>query len=402
MNTPIRKPAATTRSVRLRNERKRADCAELLCKRRASGFCGQGSCFTAAAAAPLTGMIAVARTLGAPVALALGAGAGAVLVTQNGINVNLRVLVLKDPFLTALASFAVGWVAVILAAVVHRPRCNDGASLRKAPWYAYTGGVLGPVYVVAANVASPRLGFASYQLLATLGQLVASLIADARGFLILPKRRPTPWRIAALCVLAGGAVLSIDPEFSDLTWYEGLGFGSLAFAAGTIFPVQACVNAVMAQHLKTALRGAVVSFTGGVLILGILAGISVGARGGLVPDGSASEWWLWFGGLCGAYIVSANCAAVPIVGRLVLDRLHRGAAGRGAPFRRDRRLQLHAARAHAASRRRRGSVHRRRRGLHARRSAAKVALLLATRAADAAGRARRRAQGRWRCVGPIL
>ena len=258
-------------------------------------------------------MVAVARTLGAPVALALGAGAGAVLVTQNGINVNLRVLVLKDPFLTALASFAVGWVAVILAAVVHRPRC-DGASLRKAPWYAYTGGVLGPVYVVAANVASPRLGFASYQLLATLGQLVASLIADARGFLILPKRRPTPWRIAALCVLAGGAVLSIDPEFSDLTWYEGLGFGSLAFAAGTIFPVQACVNAVMAQHLKTALRGAVVSFTGGVLILGILAGISVAARGGLVPDGGASEWWLWFGGLCGAYIVSANCAAVPIVG----------------------------------------------------------------------------------------
>ena len=130
--------------------------------------------------------------------------------------------------------------------------------------------VLGPC-TLAANVASPRLGFASYQLLATLGQLVASLIADARGFLILPKRRPTPWRIAALCVLAGGAVLSIDPEFSDLTWYEGLGFGSLAFAAGTIFPVQACVNAVMAQHLKTALRGAVVSFTGGVLILGILA-----------------------------------------------------------------------------------------------------------------------------------
>ena len=163
-------------------------------------------------------------------------------------------------------------------------------------------------------MASPRLGFASYQLLATLGQLVASLIADARGFLILPKRRPTPWRIAALCVLAGGAVLSIDPEFSDLAWYEGLGFGSLAFAAGTIFPVQACVNAVMAQHLKTALRGAVVSFTGGVLILGILAGISVAGRGGLVPDGSASEWWLWFGGLCGAYIVSANCAAVPIVG----------------------------------------------------------------------------------------
>ena len=65
-------------------------------------------------------------------------------------------------------------------------------------------------------MASPRLGFASYQLLATLGQLVASLIADARGFLILPKRRPTPWRIAALCVPAGGAVLSFDPEFFGL------------------------------------------------------------------------------------------------------------------------------------------------------------------------------------------
>ena len=170
--------------------------------------------------------------------------------------------------------------------------------------------------------------------------------------------------------------------------------------------MQACVNAVMAQHLKTALRGAVVSFTGGVLILGILAGISVAARGGLVPDGSASEWWLWFGGLCGAYIVSANCAAVPIVGTASYSTVFI-AAQLAAALLFDAIGAFNFEPLAPTPRRAVGAVsyHRRRRGVHARRAAAQVALLVlrATRA-DAAGRAgaRRRAQGRWRCVGPIL
>ena len=217
---------------------------------------------------------------------------------------------LKDPFLTARLVRC--WVAVILAAVVHRPRCD-------AARVAAQGSVV-RVYrrrarecVVAANVASPRLGFASYLLLATLGQLVAEPHRRRARIPHPAEAATTPWRRGALRFYAPCSRRT--PNSSDLTWYEGLKLATLAQGGRQIFPVQACVNAVMAQHLTAALAE--------------LSSRSPAASSwqvdprrrqcrrarGLVLDGGASEWWLWFGGLCGAYIVSANCAAVPIVGR---------------------------------------------------------------------------------------
>ena len=58
---------------------------------------------------------------------------------------------------------------------------------RNAPWYSFTGGLLGPVYVVGAILLSQELGFSTFQLCATVGQLIAALVVDAIG---LVRRRP--------------------------------------------------------------------------------------------------------------------------------------------------------------------------------------------------------------------
>ena len=124
-------------------------------------------------------------------ALCLAVCTGVGLVCQNGINTNLRQTALIDPFLTACASFAVGLACISILALTEavaagKPCCSHVANgLRNAPWYAFTGGLLGPTYVVAAVLLPRILGFAIFQLCATIGQLGAALIVDRIGLVRL-------------------------------------------------------------------------------------------------------------------------------------------------------------------------------------------------------------------------
>lgn len=252
------------------------------------------------------------------VAVALGAGAGVVLVSQNGINTNLRRKALDDsPVPTAFVSFAIGLVAISALALAHGQLSGVRRdwSLRQAPWYAYLGGVLGPVYVVAAVVISERLGFAAYQLCAILGQVLAALAIDSCGFLGLQRRRPSPLRLVALLTLSSGTALTVEgigDQLSGKPWWE-IGLYSLAATtAGSIFPVQAMCNKAMQAHVHTPFRAVVVSFIGGSTILFSISAVVVTVSGPL--DVRPGEAWMWTGGLCGAFIVTGNVIGVPRIG----------------------------------------------------------------------------------------
>jgi len=247
--------------------------------------------------------------------------AGLLLVTQNGLNTSLRRAAFPNPFQTAAVSFSVGFGCVFAAAMAHRPRCNDGASLRGAPWYAYLGGPLGCCYVVAAIFLSVSLGFATFQLAATLGQLSCSLVCDAIGFLVLPKRKPTRWRLLALATMCGATGMSIQGVSVEGNWLALVGFIVLAFASGCIFPVQACINGRLVRQVKTPLRAASFSFAGGASVLWIATAITSNTALASWPEGepagagpSGTDWWMWTGGACGGFVVSAHVFGVPIIG----------------------------------------------------------------------------------------
>lgn len=255
-----------------------------------------------------------------PFSTGLSVVAGCLLVAQNGINTSLRRTTLPNPFMfmTVATSFSIGAGVVVIAALVHGCLCATPkatwTSIRRAPWYSYLGGPLGTCYVVAALLLSSPLGFATFQLAATLGQLTSSLLCDAIGFLVLPKTRPTLWRLLALTTMCGATANSI----------EGLSVAIylvLAFAAGTIFPMQACINGVMTLHVGTPLRAACVSFLGGAVVLWIATAISSATPLSDWPEGeppgpgpSGSEFWMYTGGACGAFVVSAHIFGLPIIG----------------------------------------------------------------------------------------
>lgn len=238
--------------------------------------------------------------------------AGVCLVVQNGVNTNLRKHAVTASFPAACTSFSVGLVTICLVAFAHSPRCGE-TTMRSAPWYAFTGGVLGPVYIVCAILLSSRLGFAVFQLCAISGQLLSSLICDAVGLLYLTKKPATCGRIIAVgFTLAGAIFTSSGVEFKDEGW-KVLLFSAAAFAAGMVFPVQACVNAVMKTHVLTPFRAVAVSFAGGALILfSISVFLEITQQQQLRIQ--SGEIWMWTGGILGGTLVTCNVVGVSIIG----------------------------------------------------------------------------------------
>ena len=127
---------------------------------------------------------------------------GVLLPVQAGVNAQLRIG-LGHPLLAALASFAVGTLALALVALATRARLS-GAPLSAIPWYQWTGGLFGAFYIAAAVVLAPRLGAAS--LIATIiaGQMIASLVLDSRGWAGFAQQPLTASRLCGgLLVIAG-------------------------------------------------------------------------------------------------------------------------------------------------------------------------------------------------------
>ena len=166
--------------------------------------------------------------------------AGMLSPTQSGVNTNLKEhAVGGNEIAAALIQFLVGTSFALLIALLHR-RNFAGTSLRTAPWYAFSGGLLGPIYVVTAVVCAPRLGFATFQLCSVLGSATFSLGCDAVGFLGLMKRTPTPWRVGCIALLAVGTGLSVNPELPG-PWWSMLAECVVTFVVGAVATLQALI-----------------------------------------------------------------------------------------------------------------------------------------------------------------
>jgi transporter family-2 protein len=132
--------------------------------------------------------------------------AGAVLPMQAAINAQLRYAV-GSAVLAALISFTVGTLSLFAYALVVRTPLPDGRLMTQAPWWVWSGGVLGAAYVFAAVVVTPRLGVAALLGLALAGQSIAALIMDHYGLLGLVVRPLSGARVLGVLFLAVGVVL---------------------------------------------------------------------------------------------------------------------------------------------------------------------------------------------------
>lgn len=131
--------------------------------------------------------------------------AGALIALQAPTNAMLSRAV-ASPVNAALVSFAVGLVALALAAAAHGAR-PDGAAVRGLPWYAWTGGLYGAVFVALAAFAAPRLGVTFFLMMAIAGQLAMALFLDKTGAFGLDVQAISLQRVGGVLLVLAGAWL---------------------------------------------------------------------------------------------------------------------------------------------------------------------------------------------------
>lgn len=90
-----------------------------------------------------------------------------------------------------------------------------------------------------------------------------------------------------------------------------------AVAAGAMLPFQFGINAQLAHWLGSPVRAAFVSFLVGTIALLVLSafvrkGVPSATRLGEIP------WWVWIGGLLGAFYVTGSIFTAPHLGAVTL------------------------------------------------------------------------------------
>jgi transporter family-2 protein len=130
---------------------------------------------------------------------------GTLVALQAPTNAMLSKAV-GSPVNAAFISFSVGLLALVIAvlALGVRPSVAD---MRALPWYAWTGGLYGAIFVAIAAFAAPRIGVTQLLVVSIAGQIVMALILDKSGAFGLPKTDITPLRIAGVALVFAGVFL---------------------------------------------------------------------------------------------------------------------------------------------------------------------------------------------------
>jgi transporter family-2 protein len=142
--------------------------------------------------------------------VAVGILGGAVLPVQAVVNAHLRAdvgsatVVAAFSFLVATAAMAAVLAGVIRIGGATRPQLRP---LRTVPWWAWSGGLVGAIYVTAMFLLVPQVGAAPAVGLTVAGQQLAGVAVDRYGLFRLPRRSVTSRRLAGVAVLLAGVGL---------------------------------------------------------------------------------------------------------------------------------------------------------------------------------------------------
>ena len=134
--------------------------------------------------------------------LLLAVFVGLLLPVQTGVNAQLHTS-LGHPIATALVSFGVGVVGLLVAVLWLRIPVPLAEAWSQSAWWQWSGGLLGAVYIALVVVLAPRLGAGTTIAAVVGGQMVASLMLDHFGWIGFPEHPISGLRLlgAALVIL---------------------------------------------------------------------------------------------------------------------------------------------------------------------------------------------------------
>lgn len=132
--------------------------------------------------------------------------AGISVVTQQILNANLRTA-LSSAAWSGFASYFVGLACMAFLAVILRDPPPSAGVMLRVPWWAWSGGLFGAIFIGLAIVLVPQLGAATFIALVVTGQMLASAGFDHLGLLGLERQPLDATRLLGIALLVGGVVL---------------------------------------------------------------------------------------------------------------------------------------------------------------------------------------------------
>lgn len=140
------------------------------------------------------------------VAFALAVLAGVSIVIQQSLNANVRTE-LGSAAWAGFASYAVGLACMALLVIALREPVPTVGAASRIPWWAWSGGMFGAIFICLAILLVPQIGAATFIALLVAGQMLAAVAFDHYGVLGLAQRPLDLTRVAGVILLVAGVVL---------------------------------------------------------------------------------------------------------------------------------------------------------------------------------------------------
>jgi bacterial/archaeal transporter family-2 protein len=132
--------------------------------------------------------------------------AGASVVVQQALNTELRTAIGSAAW-SGVASYFVGLVAITAFAVALREPLPSAGAIAGSPWWAWSGGAFGAIFISLSILMLPKVGAATFIGLLVTGEMLASLTLDQYGWLGLAQRSIDLPRLIGVALLIAGVVL---------------------------------------------------------------------------------------------------------------------------------------------------------------------------------------------------
>ncbi len=142
--------------------------------------------------------------LALPITLAFAAGIS--IVIQQALNANLRHALDSAPW-SGFASYFVGVICMAVLAVALRDPVPSAAVASRIPWWAWSGGLFGAIFIGLAIYLIPILGAATFISVLIAGQMLTSVAFDHFGWLGLEQRTVDLPRLIGASLLIAGVIL---------------------------------------------------------------------------------------------------------------------------------------------------------------------------------------------------
>lgn len=244
---------------------------------------------------------------------------GAIVPVQTAINTRLRQSV-GSPIGATFVSFIIAVVvASIIAWAASGALVPNLSTAAAQPWWAWLGGFMGVMFIAGNIVLFPKLGPVQTVILPILGQVLMGLLIDRFGLFQSPQVAVRPLRLLGALIVVGGIAMVL--EIGRTRTVQGTADGAALWALrafgvvmGMGSATQTAVNGHLGRALGSSLQAGQISLVVGLVLLAVMSVLLSGPRRALATGIAPGPWWMWLGGMLGAFFVFGGAALSPILG----------------------------------------------------------------------------------------